>query len=210
MVYEGMDNLNNMLLKDAEELLYTADLANWESIFDLLKSQSNPKIRVLACELLIKQKCYKKLELFLNDKDGHVRKYSNLHYYKRACISKIGEKIIYDFVPYLGNEECGNESLIGEYPYTITIGTTDFNYFFAKHIESCFPIQHPFKPFIQDVFDHTSTNYIPKKEWVSILPLIYKSIENYSDDYRCFAVDICQWIELKLDLSDGIYIFGNL
>jgi hypothetical protein len=186
-----------MLLKEARELLDTVDLINWETIFELLKVQSNPKIRLLACELLVKQKEYEKLEFFFNDKDGHVRRYSKLYYYKRACISNIGEKISYNFIPYLDNEE--KSKLLGEYPHTITIGTSDFKYFFAEHIEKCFPS-----------FDNTSNNYIPKQVWINILSLTQESIENYSCDYREFVMEICQWIELKLDLSDGIAIFGNL
>ncbi|OOM78362.1 hypothetical protein CLPUN_19710 [Clostridium puniceum] len=129
--------MNNILFKDARELFDTGDLTNWETIFELLKMQSNPKIRLLACELLVKKKDYKKLELFFNDKDGHVRRYSKLYYYKRACISRIGEKITYNFIPYLDNEE--KSKLLEKYPHTITIGTYDFEYFFAKHIEKCFP-----------------------------------------------------------------------
>lgn len=107
------------------------------------------------------------------------------------------KSILYDFIPYLDNEE--SIKLLGEYPYTITIGMSDFRYFFAEHVENCF-----------SDFDHTFNNYITKQVWIEILSLLNKPIENYSCEYRAFVIEICQWIELKLDLANGILIFGNL
>lgn len=125
---------------------------------------------------------------------------------KRACISKIQEKIVYDFIPYISKDE----NLEGEYPQFIEIGATDFEHFFLKHINLAFPYYCEVEKQTLTGIDHTSDNYIPKKLWGKIIDLIEEDLINHEDAYRIFVEEMCTWLKIKLEKASGINIYGNL
>lgn len=63
----------------AEQLLRFANVENYMTLFNMFEHDEQPHIRIVACKIALKMNRKDLLITFLNDKDGHVRKYSRIY-----------------------------------------------------------------------------------------------------------------------------------
>ncbi len=77
---ELYNDKNEKISKQAVNLiLLMCNKTNWQKAYNILKRSDNEKARLIACKLLVKfgsEKEKSELAIFLHDKNGHIRKYS--------------------------------------------------------------------------------------------------------------------------------------
>ena len=76
-----LNDKNAAIKKAAAVLLHkTSNIDNWETAYRLLKNSVLPRERKMACELFCRfaeSVSLEEINYFLNDSDGHVRKFAN-------------------------------------------------------------------------------------------------------------------------------------
>ncbi len=70
--YKSKESVEHVLV----EVLFniTAD-ENWVELYDLIKDHKKPQIRMAACRLFVKYNNLAELTKFIEDQDGHIRKF---------------------------------------------------------------------------------------------------------------------------------------